>query len=219
MAKKAEPSPQHMIRVAIDLAAERGWNALSLGEVAAAAGVPMTELYRHFPSKAGLLAGFSRLVDEEMLAESVDEESSPRDRLFDLMMRRFDALNAHRGGVKAVLRDLSCDPLGALAHQGQVERSMRWTLEAAGLSASGLFGMLKVRALGLIYLNVLRIWARDESEDMSRTMAALDRSLRQAEQFANTFGRRPRRGGDEGRDDDRDKDGDTDPDLDGTDRA
>lgn len=188
MAKKAEAQPHHVVRTAIDLAARRGWRALTLAEVADAAKVPLAELYRQYPSKADLLAGFSRMVDEEMLAGGApDEEDGARDRLFDLLMRRFDALNAHRDGTRAVLRDLRADPLAAIAHQPQLERSMRWTLETAGLSTSGLVGQLRLRALGLLYLSVLRTWSDDDSEDMARTMAALDRRLRQAEQVANTF--------------------------------
>ncbi|HET8725964.1 MAG TPA: TetR/AcrR family transcriptional regulator, partial [Alphaproteobacteria bacterium] len=161
-----------------------------------AAQVSLTELYRQYPSKTALLAGFSRMIDEEVLAGGApDEEDSPRDRLFDLLMRRFDALNAHRGGITRLLRDLRYDVPALAGHREPLERSMRWMLEAGGLSASGLVGALKVRALGLIYLLVLRIWADDDSEDMARTMAALDSRLRQAEQFANTFDPAARRRG------------------------
>lgn len=200
MAKKAERSPHHVARTAIDLAGDRGWQALTLTEVADAAKVSLADLYRSYASKADLLAGFMQSIDEDVLAGGApDPEDSPRDRLFDLLMRRFDALNAHRDGVRAVLRDLRYDPLAMIAQQPALERAMRWTLEAAGLSSGGLLGMVKVRALGLIYLLVLRTWAEDDSEDMSRTMAALDNRLRQAEQFANSFepgARRARSAGD-----------------------
>ncbi|WP_446926498.1 hypothetical protein, partial [Klebsiella pneumoniae] len=76
-----------------------------LVEVAEASGVPLTEVYRQYPSKQALLAGVSRMIDETVLAEGApDPADSPRDRLFDLMMRRFDALNAQREGVRALLR-------------------------------------------------------------------------------------------------------------------
>jgi AcrR family transcriptional regulator len=200
MPKKAEPSPSHRIaRAAIDLAAVRGWHALTMAEIATAAGMSLAELYRHVPSKADLLRIFAGMVDEAVLAEGPpDTEDSPRDRLFDLLMRRFDALNAHRDGITRLLRDLRYDVPALAGHREPLERSMRWMLEAGGLSASGLVGALKVRALGLIYLLVLRIWADDDSEDMARTMAALDRRLNQAEQFANTFEPGGRRGGDAG---------------------
>ena len=195
MAKKAETGPL-VITTAIDLAAEHGWRDLTLAQIAGSAGVPLPELYRHFPSKAAILDGFSRMVDVSMLEEgAADPADSPRDRLFDLLMRRFDALQAHRAGVTAITGALRRDPAGSLAQLPQLERSMRWTLEAAGLDSDGLIGHARVRVLGLLYLSVLRVWLRDDTPDMAPTMKALDGRLAQVEQLANTVqggGRRRR---------------------------
>jgi hypothetical protein len=60
-------------------------------------------------------------------------------------------------------------------------RSMTWMLEAAGVSTAGVPGNLRVKGLAAVYLNTLRIWIGDESVDQSRTMAALDRGLRELE--------------------------------------
>jgi AcrR family transcriptional regulator len=189
MAKKADV-PNHIVTTAVDLAAEKGWRALTLADVAQAARVPMSALYRHYPSKTDLLAGLGRLIDQAALSEALPgEDEAPRDRLFDLLMRRFDVLTAHRAGVKAILRDLRLDPLSALAQARQLELSMRWTLQSAGIPTAGLFGRARVRALGLVYLLVLRVWEQDDSPELDRTMKALDQRLRQAEQLENTFGR------------------------------
>ena len=122
-----------------------------------------------------------------------DPADSARDRLFDLLMRRFDALQAHRGGLTAIAGEMRRDPAGALTHLPQLERSMRWTLEAAGLQSDGLLGIARIRVLALLYLSVLRVWLRDDTPDMARTMKALDGRLAQLEQLANTFERRGRR--------------------------
>ena len=189
MAKKADV-PNHIVTTAVDLAAEKGWRALTLAEIAEAAKVPMSALYRHYPTKADVLTGLGRMVDQAALSENLPgDDESPRDRLFDLMMRRFDLLSAHRAGVKAILRDLRRDPLSALIQARQLELSMRWTLQSAGISTRGLLGRARVRALGLVYLLVLRIWEKDDSPELDRTMKALDQRLRQAEQWQNSFGR------------------------------
>ena len=195
MVKKAEAGAL-VIRTAIDLAAETGWRSLTMAEIAAKSGVSLPEIYRHFPSKSAILDGFSRLVDEAMLTEGpADPADSARDRLFDLLMRRFDALQSHRDGLTAIARELRRDPVGSLAQLPQLERGMRWTLEAAGLDADGLVGAARVRVLGLLYLSVLRVWLKDDTPDMAPTMKALDGRLAQVEQLANTVqrgGRRPR---------------------------
>jgi hypothetical protein len=58
-------------------------------------------------------------------------------------------------------------------------------LEIAGISASGPFGRLKTKGLAAVYLSVLRVWLQDDSPDMAKTMAVLDRSLRRAESLAS----------------------------------
>ena len=193
MPKKSD-SPSRILNTAIDLAAERGWRHLTLAEIATASGVSLSELYRHAPSKSAILDGFGRLIDESMLSDGpADPADSPRDRLFDLLMRRFDALQVHRGGLTAIAGEMRRDPAGALIHLPQLERSMRWTLEAAGLESGGLLGPARVRVLALLYLTVLRVWLKDDTSDMARTMKALDGRLAQLEQLANTLERRGRR--------------------------
>jgi AcrR family transcriptional regulator len=189
MAKKADIA-NHIVTTAVDLAGEKGWRALTLAEVAQAARVPVSALYRHCPTKPDLLAGFSRMIDQTVLSEGLPgPDDSPRDRLFDLLMRRFDVLSGHRAGIKAILRDLRFDPLAALLQARQLELSMRWTLQSAGISTHGLLGRARVQALGLLYGLVLRAWEQDDSPDLDHTMKALDQRLRQAEQWENTFGR------------------------------
>jgi AcrR family transcriptional regulator len=184
-----------IVATAVTLAGERGWQAVTMTELAERAGVPLDEVYRHFPTRTAVLTGFGRMVDETVLAGGpADMSESPRDRLFDVLMRRFDVLAEHRAGVVAMLQGLRADPVGVLAELPQFKLSMAWMLETAGIATHGLLGPLKVRALGLIYLLVLREWMVDESPDMSHTMKALDTRLHQADQLVNTIERGPRFG-------------------------
>lgn len=61
---------------------------------------------------------------------------------------------------------------------------MSWMLEAAGIASAGPLGLLRAKGLLAVWLAVLRVWLLDESPDLAPTMAALDRHLRRAEQFA-----------------------------------
>ncbi len=62
-------------------------------------------------------------------------------------------------------------------------------LEAARLSAGGLRGLLRAKALGLAYLATLRVFLRDDSPDLAATMAALDRNLSRLDRLARTCSR------------------------------
>jgi len=198
MVKKAE-IPDHVIDSALRLAAEKGWRDLSLAEIAAAAKLPLAKVYAVFSSKQAILSAFSRRIDAQILAEAEPDsrEGTARDRLFDVLMRRFDALGPHKAAIHAIVRDVGCDPLMGLCAAAQFRRSLACMLEAADLSAEGLRGALRIKILGAVYVASLRVWLRDDSPDMARTMAAVDRHLRRVEWLAaccSRAGRSRRRG-------------------------
>src|SRR3989475_11896174 len=87
-----------IIDAALGLTATEGWRGLSLAAIAAAAELPILRVYRIFRSKQAILNGLYRRVDAMVLAEplAAEEGERPRDRLFGLLMRRFDALQPHK---------------------------------------------------------------------------------------------------------------------------
>jgi hypothetical protein len=105
-----------------------------------------------------------------------------------MVMRRFDVLQQHRAGVLALLKALPAYPGEALLLSSATAASMAWMLEAAGASARGLAGSLRVQGLVAVWLYTLRAWQKDDSADLSGTMAALDRGLQRAVQAAGWFG-------------------------------
>lgn len=188
---------QRVAAAAMRLAAERGWRRTGLLDVARAAGLPLGAFYRRYPDRWDVLAAVSRTADMAVLADESppDPEESARDRLFDVMMRRFDALLPHRDGLRAVMRDLRVEPLTALAFSRQFGRSMAWMLRAAGVEADRLGGAMLAAGLGAVQARVMRVFLDDDTADLARTMAALDAELRRAERWAGTLRLRPRRPG------------------------
>lgn len=184
-----------IIDAALDLAALKGWRGLGLREIADAAGIGLAELYDAFPGKDAILAGYARRLDRATLVDveaGADVESEPaRDRLFDAVMRRLDLMEPHKAAIAAILHDVTRDPFWAACHAPGFLRSIDWLLEAADLSASHLRGALRRTGLAAIYLDVLRVWLRDDSPDLARTMAALDRRLRQADGAMRFIARGP----------------------------
>jgi ubiquinone biosynthesis protein COQ9 len=173
-----------LVTAAFRLAAEEGWRKVNAAAAARAAGLSLSEARARFPSRAAILLRFGRLADQAALQDA-PSEGPVRDRLFDLLMRRFDVLQANRDGVKALLRALPADPPAALLLACASKRSMRWMLQGAGVTATGPRGEVQVRGLLAIWLWGVRAWERDESEDLSGTMAAIDKALERAEQVAS----------------------------------
>ena len=183
-----------IIDAALALTARDGWRRLTMAAIAAEAGLPILNLYRAFSSTTAILCAFFRRVDETVLAAPIEAEidERPRDRVFDLLMRRFDALQPYRGAIEVLGRELPSDPLAALAAGAGLLRSMAWMLEAAGIAAGGLGGAVTVKLTAAAYMRTIREWQRDDTVDLAPTMAALDRRLRGIERWYG--GRaRPRR--------------------------
>lgn len=194
MVKKSD-IPRHVIDTAMTLVARKGWSTLSMTEIAAEAKLSLADIHRLFQSKVDILNGLARLIDAEVLAGTEKDilDEAPRDRLFDILMRRFDALAPYKDAIRVIARDLRGDPLTALGSARQFRASMGWMLEAAGIDPNGPVGLARTSGLSVVWLQTLRIWLDDDTPDLSRTMAALDSRLRRAEQIAHTFRRRPRR--------------------------
>jgi ubiquinone biosynthesis protein COQ9 len=171
-----------LIEAAFALIAERGWRRLSVAEAARRADLPLDQARARFPVRAVVLLRFGLLADQAALALAPGE-GPHRDRLFDLLMRRFDFVQKHRAGVLALLHALPTEPCVAALLAAANRRSMAWMLEGAGISARGPLGRLRARGLLLIWLAVVRAWRHDTTEDLSATMAALDRALTRAEQI------------------------------------
>jgi hypothetical protein len=75
----------------------------------------------------------------------------------------------------------------ALALGPALRRSMAAMLEAASVPSDGLSGALRQNGLIAIHYAVSRIFDRDETADLSKTMAALDNRLKMAERWAQFF--------------------------------
>jgi AcrR family transcriptional regulator len=185
-----KPANEAALDAFIKLIAEKGFADVALRDVAEAAGLGLAELYKVFPDKVALLSAFMAKIDAEVLASTPtrsDPEETARDRLFDAMMRRYDALRPYREALGAIRRAGTRDPMLALAMGPALRRSMAAMLEAASVPSEGLSGALRQNGLLAIHYAVSRVYDKDETTDLSKTMAALDSRLKMAERWAQLF--------------------------------
>lgn len=173
-----------LVTAAFRLAADEGWRHVTVAAACRAAGLSLAKARDRFPRRSTILLRFGRLADQAALTDA-PPEGPLRDRLFDLLMRRFDFMQAHRDGVKSLLRSLPMDPAVALMLASATRSSMRWMLQAAGIDATGPRGDLQASGLVAVWVWCMRTWERDESADLSGTMAALDTALGRAERLAS----------------------------------
>jgi len=171
----------------MSLLAEHPFEQIGLSQIASDAKLSLAELRAEFASTLSILAAHIKETDRALLA-SIDAdmaEESPRERLFDVLMRRLEILEPHKEAVRSLMRSVSCNPGLALALNGLAVRSQQWMLTAADIGASGPKGMLRAQGLALLFANVLRTWADDDDDGHAKTLAALDRELARGQRFAS----------------------------------
>jgi len=185
-----KPAPEAALDAFLGLVADKGFAAVALRDVAEASDLGLADLYRLYPDKVALVAAFLARVDAEVLAgtsNQSDPEETARDRLFETMMRRYDALRPHKASLRAIRLGARRDPMLALALGPALRRSMAAMLEAAGVPSDGLPGALRQNGLLVLHYAVSRVFDDDETGDLSKTMAALDGRLKTAEKWSQLF--------------------------------
>lgn len=130
-----------------------------------------------------LLTRLGRIADESALRDD-GAGITVRERVFDLLMRRFDVFQQYREGIRAVLHALPYDPPLAALMAVLTLDTMKWIADVAGVDTEGLRGKIAVNGIAGIWAYTLRAWEKDESLDLSSTMAALDQALDRAERFS-----------------------------------
>jgi ubiquinone biosynthesis protein COQ9 len=176
-------SRNRIIDAALRLAASEGWAGLSLDRIAREAGVGLNDFRKEFSSKADILAAFTRAVDDAVLAkaEPVDAGVAPRDRLFDVLMTRFEVMAPYKPGLRKIRETMHRSLGESLVQFGAATRSLYWMLAAAGVDAEGSRGVIRIPGLMSIYARAFDIWLEEDDPGHARTMAALDSRLRRGE--------------------------------------
>jgi AcrR family transcriptional regulator len=168
-----------MLAAALGCAAGKRWADVTLLDIAEGANLSIGELRDEFTTKTDIIAGLLRAIDDEVLKRLAKrtEGQDKRDRLFDIIMTRFDVLGPHKAALKSIYASGAADLSLAVPYLS----SQHWMLQAAGIGTDGATGAMRVTGLGLLYASVFRSWLEDDDPGLAKTMAALDRRLRRGE--------------------------------------
>lgn len=179
----AEKTRRKILTVFMDMVAENASTDVDLRALADRCGLKLSTLRGSYRDRQALIDDFTAMIDQTVLdgIDEIDPEETAKDRLFDLLMARLDALAPFKAAVAQIGQDASKDPALALALNGKALNSMRWMLSAAEIDAGGLKGGIKLQGLVIAYGRVLRVWLKDEDAGLAKTMAALDRELQRGE--------------------------------------
>lgn len=178
---------EKIIGAAFKLAEQRGWDELTLEEIARKAKVPFANLVDLYPSKTDIISGYMKLVDSRVLAaldgDALDEPV--RERLLDVLITRIEQMTPEKAAIKRIQASISDDP-GIMGRLNKTAlRSQMKMLAAAGGSVEGMSGVARAQGLVYHFSRAVRVWLDDDDPGIARTMAELDRRLRAGEQTIN----------------------------------
>ena len=173
------------VRAALELAQQHDWGDITLSDIARQAGLDLADLRREFACKSDILRAFQAEVDAEVLAKmrQADSQGSVRDRLFELIMTRFEVMGPYKPALKRIACYLRCRPGEASLVACSTLASQYWMLAGAGAKLGGAHAAIRVAGLTAVYGKVFQVWLDDSSPSLDKTMAALDRALSNGERM------------------------------------
>jgi AcrR family transcriptional regulator len=170
----------------MELLAEESFERIGLSDIARRAGLSLAQLRQNFSSTLSILAAHMKDTDQKVLAggDADMAEESPREKLFDVLMRRLEILTPHKQAVRSLMRSARRNPGLAFALNGLAVQSQRWMLNAADIKVAGPKGMVRAQGLAVLFACVMQTWVKDEDPGLARTMAVLDRELSRGQRWS-----------------------------------
>ena len=156
--------------------------------IARKAKVTLSALSSRYASKGDIVTAIIRGVDARLVTRFEKQKwgkgDTTHDKLFDVVMTRFEIMQENREGIVSILKSFRHDPLAGMQQVFPLKESFTWMAHLAGIETAGIKGALRLKGLGLVGGYALRAWLYDTSDDLAKTMAALDQALRQAGKLA-----------------------------------
>jgi AcrR family transcriptional regulator len=176
---------EHILDTAIRLFRKRGFDEITMREIATEADIALGLAYHYFPSKEALVMAYYERVQREhrtIAREKLAQASSLRDRLAMLLHTKLDILKDDRKLLGALFR-YTGNPTHPLSFLGKATAPLR--ADCMGLFAEAfeperlhedLRGLLPL-AMWALHMGVLLYFLYDSSPNLKRTRKLVDGSV------------------------------------------
>lgn len=176
--------PDAVSLVALRLFDDQGFDAVSMDDIAAAAGVSRRSLFRLFPNKAALVWGgldeFAARFREALRSRPADEPSAVALRAAYRIGATFpdDAVEVTRHRLRVIRANPSLEHVGAATVTALTDEILRYVAERDGVTADDLAVAVRAHTLAAAASAALTWWALHgdcRPEDvLERALALLD---------------------------------------------
>ena len=179
---KGEETRRRVHEAALALFREKGFDATTMRDVAAAAGMSLGAAYHYFPSKEAIVMAYYAALQEEharLVNEAVVDHPGTRERLSAALHSKLRIVRDDRKVLGALLR-FTGDPHHPLSFLGPATRPIQLRsiatfaepLRGAGLPAD--FAPVAALLLWAMHMGLLLYLLYDESPEQARTHRLAD---------------------------------------------
>ena len=177
-----------LITIAIKELLANNWNKIDIKFLSKKSKISLEEVSQICGSKKDLLDFWSQNINAEMVKGITIkelEEVPIKERILELMLCRFDVLKPKIKEINALIKLSRSSFLESTYSINRIMKSMELILFYSGISDKGSLGLMKKKALSLIWVLTLREWSKGEIKNDSGLMAKIDQRLSFAEKINN----------------------------------
>jgi ubiquinone biosynthesis protein COQ9 len=179
-----------IIKIFLDLVTEKGWQATTLESVSEACDLPISELTQILPSKERLFPMLAEIVEQDifsLLGAGELSQYSEKERAIEIFLTKFEILTPFKLFFKTLRENFLSETEMSIPFSLAELSSLDRILTHYQFSDSSLISTLKRKGLFGIYLLSLDTWLKDETEDLSPTLAKLDSLLSKGESLLEKY--------------------------------
>lgn len=178
MAQKRKTDQTKLIaEAALSLAGKAGWDRLTFKDIAKKAKVGVKDVEAQFSDTWDILKWVLKKLESDT-RQNVEKHLGKdwRDNLAEILMTRFELAQAHRPAFASLGKSFARHPAATPRFARGFYKTLDGMLQLSGISRK-LCQPVCVMALGAVYLSLVDVWMKDNTPDLSKTMAAIDRRL------------------------------------------
>jgi hypothetical protein len=175
-----------LVLIAIKELIANRWSHLDMKKLSRLSKSPLDDVLLVCSSKHKLLDYWSDNINFEMVESlSIKElqQVSKKERVLELMLCRFDVIKSKSNEVNALIKLSRRSLIESSYSFNRAVKGMKLILDYSDISTKGSLGLIKTKALTIIWLMSLRDWTNGQVSNEEGLMAILDKRLSFAERL------------------------------------
>lgn len=188
--KKNEFNKDVFLKNTFDHIAKYGYNSFDPNFILDEMNVNAKDLPYPLKTKEDVLILFEEHITDQLLEVSndlFDGSENAKEKLFELLMERFDLMEPYKDGLHEIFKSLPANPILILKSLPSFKDMAFTMLDLADADMSFPLSEMKIIGFTYVYLRSVKNWFEDDTVDQGKTMAAIDKHLTFAESITKTL--------------------------------